>query len=60
MSELSLGLDRHHFECPHCNQTTEHFWAGALILYSSATCQHCSAKFLIVENKPLAEIRAPA
>ena len=55
MNNIGLGLDRHEFECPNCHKMTEHSWAGAVVLYSSARCQHCGETFLIVENQPRLE-----
>lgn len=52
MSSLALDFDLHELECPHCEKRTRHLWPGLTILLSTAKCEHCGEKFLIVLNKP--------
>ena len=55
MSEVSLGFDRHETKCPHCQEQTEHFSPGSMILFARARCVHCGSEFLIVQNEPWLE-----
>ena len=46
------GFDKHEFQCPHCRAQTLYFLPGSMVLFSTATCQHCNREFLIVQNRP--------
>ena len=48
---ISLALDRHEFECPHCQERTVRLWPGCTILFATVTCTHCGLEFLVVQNK---------
>jgi hypothetical protein len=50
--QIGPGFDRHEFRCPHCEKQTLYLWPGSTILFTTATCQHCSQEFLIVQNEP--------
>jgi hypothetical protein len=51
MTDFRLSSVLHHFDCPHCQQPTQHSSPGDTILFASIKCEHCGRDLVIVQNK---------
>jgi transcription elongation factor Elf1 len=51
MSDFRLSTFLHEFDCPHCQQRTQHTSPGSTILFAIIKCEHCGQGLVIVQDK---------
>jgi len=51
MADFRLTSFVHEFDCPHCQQRTQHSSPGDTILFASIQCEHCGRSLVIVQDK---------
>ena len=51
MADFRLSTFVHEFDCPHCQQRTQHSSPGGTILFASIKCGHCGQNLVIVQDK---------
>jgi hypothetical protein len=48
---IPIGPKLHLVTCPYCEKQSVHPWPGAVILFSSKQCDHCTRTFVIALNQ---------
>lgn len=51
MADFRLTSFVHEFDCPHCQQRTQHCSPGSTILFANIQCEHCGGGLVIVQDK---------